>query len=273
VSPSRSKFGLTTSYPKAVEDVAHDSLDAYRLPGREFFEVSVGEAVGAVQAAAGVVAGHARWAVPGVEHIIGTGDRIALATEAGQLFLHVHYPDPQAVLYNRPEIADIWQAHTDGDILELMATHDGAHVISFGDDNPNNNWTDPVPFIDRAGTFPNATLNGKERARPGDRIIWLTLRRGAAVFQFAAHSQVISRTRHLKTLRIDGRTVPLLLIDVTYEELPADLLRSGHIALTSMTPPRCWAPRHGDDTGGEGRAPQPPEYWMPALNKPRRRRR
>lgn len=267
------EFGLTTSHPKDVEDTAHSLLAAHRLPRREFFEVPVGQAVDAVQAAAREVAGQARWAGSGHEHMVGAGDRLALTTEAGQLFLHVHYPDFQAVLHNRPEIADIWQAHSDGDSLELMATHDGAHVISAGDDDPDNSWTDPVPYLDRAATFPNALINGKERALPGDRIVWLGTAQPAAVFQFTAHCQVISRTRHLKSLPTSGGAFPLLLNHVTYDQPPTDLFRSGQTALADMPSPHCWATRGAEDTDIHGSAPQPPEYWMPPLAKHQRRQR
>ncbi|WP_410875123.1 GIY-YIG nuclease family protein [Nocardia sp. A7] len=267
------EFGLTTSHPKDVEDTAHSLLAAQRLPRREFFEVPVDQAVDAVRAAASEVAGQARWASSGHEHMVGAGDRIALATEAGQLFLHVHYPDFRAVLYNRPEIADYWQAHSDGDSLELMGTDDGAHVLSLGDDDPDNSWTDPVPYLDRAATFPNALINGKERAMPGDRIVWLGTAQPAAVFQFTDHCQVISRTRDLKSLPTSAGNFPLLLNHVTYDRPPTDLFLSGQAAIADMPYPDCWAPRGPEDTDIHGSAPQPPEYWMPPLAKRRRRQR
>ncbi|MFC4125207.1 GIY-YIG nuclease family protein [Nocardia rhizosphaerae] len=267
------EFGLTTSHPKDVEDAAHSLLAAYRLSRREFFEVPVDQAVDAVRAAASEVAGQARWAGSGHEHMVGAGDRIALATEAGQLFLHVHYPDFRAVLNNRPEIADCWQAHSDGDSLELMGTDDGAHVLSLGDDDPDNSWTDPVPYIDRAATFPNALINGKERAMPGDRIVWLGTAQPAAVFQFTDYCQVISRTRDLKSLPTSAGAFPLLLNHVTYDRPPTDLFLSGQAAIADMSYPDCWAPRGPENTDIHGSAPQPPEYWMPPLAKRQRRLR
>lgn len=272
------EFGLTTSHPKDVEDGAHRLLASARLPRREFFEVSVEEAIAAVQMAATEAAGIGRWSSTDVHHTILAGDRVALTTMSGQLFMHVYYPDAQAVLRNRPEIADIWQAHTDGDSLELMATHDSTHVISLGDDDPDNSWTDPVPYLDRAGTFPNATINGKERMLPGERLLWLGPSRDGstcqlAVFDFDDDCQVISRTRQVKVASHDGVRYPLLLNFLTYEQLPPSVIRVGHSAIESLPSPQCWTPRYGEGADIHGGSPPPPEYWLSALKKPKRGRR
>jgi hypothetical protein len=272
------KFGLTTSYPRDVERAAHRLLDDSRLPGREFFEVSIGKAIDAVRTAAHQVAGLQRWAATADYHSIRACDRLALTTMAGQLFLHVYYSDYHALITNRPEIADIWQAHSDGDSLELMAVNDSRVVTSASDDDPDTNSTDPVPYLDRAQTFPNALINGKERILPGERLVWLgTDAVGSAcltaVFDFNDDCQVISRTRHLKTASAGGVRQPLSLGTLTYNEIPPHMIRSGHDVLKNMTIPNCWAPRSGDATDLSGRSPQPPGYWLRALAKRPRRQR
>jgi hypothetical protein len=272
------EFGLTTSHPHDVEAAAHRLLGDRRLPGREFFEVPVGEAIEAVQTAAAQVAGLQRWAAAADYHLIRTLDRLALTTMAGQLFLLVYYPDPHALLTNQPDIADIWQAHSDGDSLELMAVSDAQAVISASDDDPDNNSTDPVPYLDRAQTFPNAPINGKERILPGERLVWLgTNKDGSAcrpaVFDFDDDCQVISRTRHPRTVPAGDARHPLLLDTLTYNEIPREMIRTAHALLENMTVPHCWAPRCGDATDFRGGSPQPPEYWLRALAKRRRRRR
>jgi hypothetical protein len=271
------EFGLTTSHPRDVEAAAHRLLGERRLPGREFFEVPVGEAIETVQMAATRVAGLGRWAAADDYHSIRAGDRLSLTAMAGQLFLHVYYPDPHALLTNQPDIADIWQAHSDGDTLELMAVSDPRTVISASDDDPDNNSTDPVPYLDRGRTFPNAPINGKERILPGERLVWLgTNKDGSAcrtaVFDFDDDCQVISRTRHQQTVPAGDARQPLLLDALTYNEMPREMIRTSHAVLESLTAPRCWAPRHGA-TDFRGGSPQPPEYWLQPLAKRRRRRR
>jgi hypothetical protein len=272
------EFGLTTSHPGDVERATHRLLGDSRLPGREFFEASVGEATEAVQTAAAQVAGLQHWAAADGYHSIRTGDRLALTTMAGQLFLHVYYPDPQALVTNEPEVADIWQAHSDGDSLELMAVSDPRTVISANDDDPENNSTDPVPFLDRARTFPNAPINGKERILPGERLVWLgTNKDGSAcrpaVFDFDDDCQVISRTRHPQTVPTDHARHPLLLDTLTYNEIPREMIRTAHAVLENMTVPHCWAPRYANATDVRGSSPQLPEYWLHALAKRQRRQR
>lgn len=273
------EFGLTTSHPGDVERAAHHLLGDYRLRGREFFEVSVGEAIEAIQSAATEVAGLRCWASAGDYHQIRAGDRLALTTMAGQLFLHVYYPDHNALLANRPNIADIWQAHSDGDSLELMAVSDPGAVSSASDDDPDISWTDPVPYLDRARTFRNAPINGKDRILPGERLVWLgTNHDGSpcrpAVFDFDDACQVISRTRHLQTMPAGDARYPLLLDTLTYNEIPREMIRTAHTVLEDMTVPRSWAPRYGDATDFRGGSPHPPEYWLRALAKrPRRQRK
>lgn len=273
------EFGLMTSHPRDVRDVeaaAFRILEGSRLHGgREFFTASIDEAIEAVRLAATEEAGLQRWADEGDYHRVQAHDRVALTTMAGQLFVHVYYPDFHAVLANRPHIADIWQAHSDYDSLELLGVRDPSAVISAGDDDPDNSWTDPVPYLDRARTFPNAPVNGKERIRAGDRLIWLGVHNDhsacrVTVFDFDDDCQVISRTHHPRTITGGDNRYPLLLNVMTYEQIPAELLRAGRDVLDNMTTPRCWAPRNGDDSSLRGSAPQPPQYWLPALAKRKR---
>lgn len=273
------EFGLMTSHPRSVEAAAFRILDGSRLHGgREFFETSVDEAIEAVQTAATEAAGVQRWADEANCHRIRAHDRVALTTMTGQLFLHVYYPDLQSVLTNQPAFADFWQAHADGDILELMAVREPNAVISAGDDDPENCWTDPVPYLDRAQTYPNAHINGKERIRAGDRLIWLGLSEDhsvcwATTFDFDDDCQVISRTRHPQTVAFGDARYPLLLNTFTYDEIPPEMLRAGRAAVETLTTPRCWAPRDADTVGFLANSPQPPQYWLPALTKRKRSRR
>ena len=175
-------------------------------------------------------------------------DDSSLPTTLGALFFHVHYPDSHAVLTNQPVPADIWQAHSDGDSLELMAVTEPNAVISAGDDGLDNSWTDPMPYLDRAQTCPNAPINGEERIRAGDRLIWLAVKNDRSschvtVFDFDDDCQVISRTHHPQTMTVGGTRYPLLLNMLTYEKLPPEMIRTAHSVLESMTPPHCWAPR------------------------------
>jgi T5orf172 domain len=267
------EFGLMTSHPRNVEAAAFRLLEGTRLhKGREFFEASIDEAIGAVHRAATEVGGLQRWADEGDYHRVRARDRVALTTMAGQLFVHVYYPDSHAVLTNQPNIADIWQAHSDGDSLELMAVTEPNAVISAGDDDPDNSWTDPVPYLDRAQTFPNAPINGKERIRAGDRLIWLGVPNDRSVcrvtvFDFDDDCQVISRTRHPQTIAFGDTRYPLLLNTMNYEEIPPEMLRAARRVLKSMTTPRCWAPRDTDPISLRESTPQPPQYWLPVLAK------
>jgi len=273
------EFGLMTSYPRSLEAAAFRLLEGRRLHGgREFFETSVGDAIGAVQRAATEVVGLQRWADEGDCHRVRASDRVALTTMAGQLFIHAYYPDAQAVFTNQPEIADIWQAHSDSDSLELMAVTEPNAVISAGDDDPDNSWTDPVPYLDRAQTFPNAAINGKERIRAGDRLIWLGANSDRSdcrvtVFDFEDDCQVISRTRRPQSITLGDIRNPLLLNTMTYDKIPPEMLQAARRAFKNMSTPRCWAPRDIDPIGLRESTPRPPQYWLPAFGKRNHSRR
>jgi hypothetical protein len=237
------EFGLVTSHPGDVEAAAVGLLAGRRLhEGREFFEASVDEAIAAVRSAATEVAGLQRWADEGEYHRIRADDRVSLTTMAGQLFFHVHYPDSHALLTNQPVPADIWQAHSDGDSLEMMAVTEPNAVISAGDDDPDNSWTDPMPYLDRAQTCPNVPINGKERIRAGDRLIWLAVKNDQSschvtVFDFDDDCQVISRTYHPQTMTVGDTRHPLLLNMLTYEKLPPEMIRTAHSVLEEYDSP------------------------------------
>lgn len=121
-------------------------------------------------------------------------------------------------------------------------------MIGAGDVDPEDSWTDPLPYLDRAETCRNAPINGKERMRAGDRLIWLAVKNGQSasqvtVFDFDDDCQVISRTNHPQTFTVGHTHYPLVLNILTYEEMPPEMIRTAHSVLERMPPPRCWAPR------------------------------
>ncbi len=168
--PFEVEFRSATSHPSNVERRAHDLLKRYRVAqNREFFKVPQPEAIHAVRAALLDVAGIDAWTA-GEPNFVKHSDRLALILEAGQIFARLHYSD---FLSKAPDVVDVWQAHTDGDLLELMGTRSPGHVAGFSDGDPGGD-RDPVPYLDRAGTAPNGNINGRERLVPGERLVWLS---------------------------------------------------------------------------------------------------
>lgn len=269
------EFRAATSHLKATEEMAHAILDPFRVtPKREFFRTSPSNAIEAVKEALLGVAGIAAWESH-EPHEVQHGDRIALTMEAGELFVVIAYPDLMDVLGGSPQVIDVWQAHSDGDLLELMGTDHPGHVAGFSDGDPGGD-TDPVPYLDRDHKVPNGSINGRERLVSGERLFWFhPMLSGEsckiAMFEIGAHCQVISRTWDW---RVSPDGWPLMLNTPAYDELPACVVRGTRAALR-MTPPRTWAPRTPDPEDGWAPTaddPQPPEFWLTQLNQPQRRR-
>jgi hypothetical protein len=149
------EFRAATSHLKATEERAHAILDPFRVtPKREFFRTSPSNAIEAVQ-----------------EALLGAAGIAAWESEAGDLFVVISYPDLMDMLVGRPLMIDVWQAHSDGDLLELMGTDHPGHVAGFSDGDLGGD-TDPVPYLDRDHTVPNGSINGRERLVSGERLLW-----------------------------------------------------------------------------------------------------
>lgn len=267
------EFRAATSHAKMVEDKSHAILAPLRVAAnREFFRATPSEAIDAVKEALLSVSSIAAWdsAEP---HQVKHGDRIVLTMREGDLFAILSYPSPVAV---RAQVIDFWQAHGDGDSLELMGTAYPEHVAGFSDGDPGGD-TDPVPYLDRACKAPNGSINGRERLTAGERILWLRpVGDGEsceiAMFEIGDYCQVASRTWEPK-FSSDG--YPCLLNIPMYEELPPSVVRIIHAAMR-LAPPRAWAPRISDPADSRaplGGKPAPPEYWLTQLNQPQRRPR
>jgi T5orf172 domain len=270
--PFEVEFRAATSHYKAAEKKAKALLKPSRVtPDREFFRTLPSKAIAAVQEALLSTASIAAWDSE-QPHKVKHGDRIALTTEAGDLFVVLTYPDLMAP---RAQPTDLWQAHSDGDLLELMGTSHPGPVAGFSDDDPGSD-TDPVPYLDRAHKAPNGSINGRERLVPGERLLWFRPMAGGeccefVMFEIEGYCQVISRTWDPK-FSADG--CPLLLNTPTYDELPLCIARGTRAALL-MAPPRTWAPRTPNPEDGWAAlsgSPQPPEYWLTQLNLPERHR-
>ena len=267
-------FRTATSHPRAVEQRAHDLLQEYRTnPKREFFRVDVAMAIEAVRHALVDAGGMERWDDP-KPHMLTRGDRVSLALEAGQAFALIGYKGPEQILAGEAEVIDVWQAHSDADLLELYATESPARVAGFGDRDPDG-ASAPVPYLDRDGTVPNGFINGREKLMPGERLVWLpapgdTETQVGVVFEARDHCQVTSRTW---SPRIGSDGFPLLLNSFLHSVLwpAADRTIRGALALPV---PRHWAPRDGRDSTWApiGTEPPSPDHWLPQLN-PRRRKR
>lgn len=267
------EFRAATSHFEAVEDEAHAILAPSRVAAnREFFRTSPFEAIDAVKKSLVSAASIAAWESDD-PHRVKHGDRVALTMEGGDLFVLLAYPDLTA---HRAQPIDLWQAHSDGDLLEFMGTANPGNVAGFSDGDWGGD-ADPVPYLDRSHQVPNGLINGRERMVPGERLLWFhPIVDGecckVTMFEMDSHCQVISRTWDPK-FSADGS--PLLLNTITYDELPPCVGRGTQAALR-MALPRTWAPRTPNPTDGWAALasnPPPPEYWLTQLNQPEHRRR
>lgn len=274
--PYQVAFMAMTSHRKRVEAKAHERLgDRRPNPGREFFRVTADVAIEAVRLAMVEAAGITSW-LGSQRHYLQEGDRIALTLEAGQTFALISYPDMGNLLAGRAEIIDLWQAQSDGDVLEIFVATSAGHVAGFATDDPGA-LSDPLPYLDRSKQIANGMLNGRERLMPGERLLWLpspeqAQSQVAVLFEAHAYVQVLSRTW---SLRRDDNGNPLLFNFFAHNETWPEAVRDMRKVL-QLPAPRSWAPREnrGADWVPIGLDEQPPSYWLPQLNprpkKPRR---
>lgn len=267
------EFRALTSKPEAVEAAAHEILANFRISsGREFFQVTATVATDAVRTALVEAAGLSAWDSD-EEYMIADHDRVALTLEANDLFAVFSRPHLTA---RTTDLVDLWQAHADGDLLELMGTEDPGSTAGFSDGDPGGD-VDPVAFLDPATKVANGTPFGRERLPAGTRLVWIRPNAdGAAyriaIFQTINQCQVIARTWDPQ---LDPHGRSLLLNTVTAELEQPGIIRTLQ-AVRQMAPPRNWSPRNpgpASDWALPAQQSRPPEYWMQQLHSPRNGRR
>jgi T5orf172 domain len=273
--PFTVEFGAETSFPKQTETAAHAMLAEHQVSAdREFFRVPPHFAIEAVRDALLDAASIDAWQSE-EPHRIRHDDRIALTTQAGDVFVVIAYPERDA---KRALPLDLWTAHADGDLLEVFGAPDRTYVAGLSDYDPGAE-IDPVPFLDRAEKRPNGAINGRERLVPGDRVLWFRpmaegLSCKMTMFEIENYCQVISRTWSPQ-LTEDG--LPLLLEYPAADEQPECVIRTTVAALCLPVLPS-WEPRNPDqeDDGNaagahrHGAYAAPPEYWLPQLAQQKR---
>ncbi|MFI1352448.1 hypothetical protein ACH4TV_02475 [Streptomyces sp. NPDC020898] len=259
-------------WPK-VEELVHQHPGAQRVnPRREYFSVSVDNAVETVRECVLEANGNEAWEV-GKIHPIGGEDRIALSLEAGEVFVLLAQPS----LFGGGgwEPLDLWQAHADGDQLEIYAADGPDETAGFSDGDVGGD-DDPVPHLDAAGNVVNGVLIGRERLAPGDRILWMRdgEQPGACrgvLFEAREYYQAACRTWNPQ---VTSGGMPLILNYLERDPSPA-MVTVSQLALR-LPGPRTWAPR---PTAREELAFSlpGPERWLPQLgpkgNRPPRRGR
>lgn len=266
-------FRAATSRPRKVEQHAHGLLASVRYnQSREFFRADAEMAARAVREALVVAGGIASRQRPN-SYVVGDRDRLALALGKGQVFALIGYPDTTHLLGGRAKIVDLWQAHSDGDLLEIMGTNSPGHVAGLSDGDPGST-DDPVPFLDRERSVPNGFINGRERVMPGERLVWLPAPdapedQGRIVFEASCECQIVSRTW---TPVLGEHGLPHLLNDFLHDDVwPA---AAGAVQeVLALPAPRSWAPRGGRDGWAPvATDPQSPQHWLPQLAPKRRGR-
>jgi hypothetical protein len=273
-TPFNVVFRAATSRPYPVERKAQKLLKAHRInPRREFFKVGVDEAIEAVRLALVEEAGIHSWQ-RSEGYMLARGDRLSLTLESGQVFALVGYRSLSHLLSGAAEILDLWEAHSDGDQLEIYVTNSPHHVAGFSDGDPGGT-ADPVPHLNREGTATNGLINGRERLMPGERLVWLPAPESAGihesvVFEARDYCQIVSRTWSPVT---GSHGFPLILNDFQHDDIWPEAKRAIR-AVLSLPVPRDWAPRDDRDPSwaSVGTESADPEYWLPQLERKRKRR-
>lgn len=264
-------FRAVTMKWREVERLVHDRLAAHRVTTRrEFFTVPRALAVETVRDSIMDVNGVPTWQ-QGRVHYVGRGDRIVLPLEVGQIFCLLS----KTSLFD-PEwtVVDLWQAHANGDRLEIYGTAHPTDVAAFSTNDPEGT-SDPVPFLNRSEDAVNGMLNGRETLTPGDRLLWLAdaddpTACESVLFEARDYCQVVSRTW---SPQVSPQGFPLILNALVRDPSPAMLNAARHAV--ALRGPRSWAPKHElRDPGAIHSAAVPPDaqHWLPQL-RPRKRRR
>ncbi|MFJ4863707.1 GIY-YIG nuclease family protein [Streptomyces sp. NPDC088748] len=266
--PFEVSFRALTMRWREVERLVHQRLGDRRVSRKEFFAVSVDEAVETVRECVLAVNGIGAWE-PGKRHLVKHGDRVSLSMEAGQIFVLLAMP---ALFSGQWDILDLWQAHSDGDQLEIYGAGARVEVTGFSDGDAGGD-DDPVPYLDQAQSAANGALNGRERLAPGHRLLWLSDAddgSGACtsvIFEAWDHCQVVSRTWSPQRT---SEGYPLILNALVRD--PSEAMLDTARAALDLPGPRNWAPRPPADQAGV--FPQPgPGHWLPQLRARSARRR
>lgn len=270
-TPFEIAFRVLSTFPKTLEELVHEELDAYRIrTKREFFRVTPEKAIDSILFNRQFVDGINTYDL-GPKLLINKGDHPLLSMKSGQLLIVLSYPKFPDVTQ---EVIDIWQAHTDGDILELLGT-DAKYTSSYSKNDPFS-LDDPLPFLNRTGTATNNEMNGKEILKPGDRLLWLDDsdpdRFRSVLFEMNTYCQVISRTRK-PTISEDG--IPTLLNYVT-RDLDSDIIKKRVIETLALNLPKVLSEKLAKseiETENTAQAKPIAEDWLPALLKKARERR
>ncbi|MEY8241906.1 MAG: GIY-YIG nuclease family protein [Gammaproteobacteria bacterium] len=268
------EFRVCSSYPRAVERRAHEIMESCRLSvRREFFKISLSDAINSVRQALTEAAGISQWECSQPVPLLGRA-QVSLNMKAGEVFALIAYQNIGDLLTGKPDVIDLWQAHSNGDTLEIFTAQSPAHIAGFSDGDPGSE-EDPVPYLDRDMSVRNGMINGRERLMPGDRLVWLpsvsnAMNQSYVIFDAKEHCQVVSRTWKAVT---GPHGFPYILNDFTYDNVWPEAQKAVKEAL-KMPVPRTWAPRdqRGEEWMPIGVSPQPPEYWLEQLG-PRQKRK
>jgi len=239
--PFEVTYRALTMRPHEVEQAVHRLLDVQRVtPGREFFRVGQAMAEEVIRFCQERVTGIDSWESMPVVHRLRAGDRLVLPLRAGQTFVVTAYP---SLMAPSAEVVGIWQAHADGEVLELHVTNDPGLVrgLSDGDDGAEE---DPLPYLNREGIAPNGHLIGRERLMAGDRLSWLS-DHAHVVFEMHGFCQVFCRTWDPQADARTGRSH--LLNEVVW---PVNHAAERVRDVLGLDIPRTWAPRNPDPADG-----------------------
>ncbi|QBM24494.1 GIY-YIG nuclease family protein [Citrobacter arsenatis] len=257
-------FRIITSFSVELESYIHNILREYRVNSRrEFFRISVDDAIYAVRLASLTISGMNKWNSD-VPRKLTKNDKLILSMEENQIFILFSYEN---FLSSHPQIIDIWQSHSNGDQLEFYAVNFAKNISSFSNNDPYSNF-DPVPFLNRESSAPNGFINGRETLYPGERLLWISSKDSSTpdlftIFEAQDHVQIISRTW---SPRINQDGYSLLLNDFLYDSA-WDAARRAINKTLSLPFPRAWAPRtnRGTEWDAVGSQLMPPEFWLPQL--------
>lgn len=257
-------FRIITSFSVELEHYIHNLLREYRVNSRrEFFRISVDDAIYAVRLASLTISGINKWNSDAPRKLTNN-DKLVLSMEENQVFILFSYEN---FLSSHPQIIDIWQSHSNGDQLEIYAVNSATNISSFSNSDPYSTY-DPIPFLNRECSAPNGFINGRETLFPGERLLWISAKDSStpdsyAMFEAQDHVQIISRTW---SPRINQDGYSLLLNDFLYDST-WDAARTAINKALSLPFPRTWAPRtnRGAEWEAVGSQPMPPEFWLPQL--------